>query len=178
MLLIGSKVKIRNFEASDLEPLLKLVQDENNHDLAGLEYTEDVNFGRDLLDMYQKRDGAYAIALKDDNTMVGIIESNKRGESDELLATREIGFVIDQKFRQQGFAKEAVQLLIDHSFNDLNLTEIWASTEKDNLAPQKLLEILEFKYIYEVDQALPYTGRHNVVKYYLLRKDSLLVRNS
>lgn len=178
MLLIGRKVKIRNFEADDLEPFLKLIQDENNHDLAGLEYTEDVNFGRDLLDMYQRRDGAYAIALKDDNTMVGIIESNKRGESEELLLTREIGFVIDQKFRQQGFAKEAVQLLIDHSFNDLNLTEIWASTEKDNLAPQKLLEILEFKYIYEADQALPYTGRHNVVKYYLLRNDSLLVRNS
>jgi len=177
MLLIGKNVKIRNFEMSDLDQFLELVQDENNHELAGLEYTEDVSFGRDLLDMYRRRDGAYVIASKNDNQMVGIIESNKRGESAELLPTREIGFVIDRKFRQHGFAKEAVELLIKYSFEDLKLTEIWASTEKANIYPQKLLEKLEFKYIYEVDQALPYTGQHNVVKYYLLKSDSLPVRN-
>ena len=110
--------------------------------------------------------------------MVGIIESNKRGESAELLPTREVGFVIDRKFRQHGYAREAVELLIEHSFNDLKLKEIWASTEKSNLAPQKLLQKLEFKYIYEADQALPYMGRHNLVKYYLLKNDSLPVRNS
>lgn len=170
MELIGKHIKIRNFAMSDLEEFLKLVQDKNNHKLAGLEYTEDVDFGRDLLDMYQRRDGAYAIALQDTNQMIGIIELNKRGESTELLLTREIGFVINRSFRQKGYAKEAVKLLLDYGFNDLKLTEIWASTEKDNPAPQKLLETLDFKYVYEADQTLPYTGQHNLVKYYLLKK--------
>lgn len=170
MELIGKNIKIRNFQPDDIGQFLELVQDKNNHKLAGLEYTEDVNFGRDLLDMYQRRDGAYAISLKNDNTMIGIIELNKRGETADLLPTREIGFVIDRKFRQKGYAKEAVELLLKYSFNELGLTEIWASTEDTNQAPQKLLEKLDFKYVYEADQALPYTGEHNFVRYYLLRK--------
>ena len=170
MNLIGNKIKIRNFEATDLDQFLELVQDQNNHELAGLEYTDDANFGKQLLEMYHRRDGAFAIALKETNQLVGIIELNKRGESDELLQTREIGFVINRKFRQLGYAKEAVQLIIDYGFKTLNLTEIWASTERENLAPQRLLEILEFKYIYEATQTLPYTGQHNRVKYYLLKK--------
>ena len=120
--------------------------------------------------MYQRRDGAFVIAQKDTDQMVGIIEMNKRGESNDLLLTREIGFVINRKFRNQGFAKESIQLLIDYGFNELNLTEIWASSEKDNQAPQKLLELLGFKYIYEVNQALPYAMQSNLVKYYLLKK--------
>ncbi|MFC6177424.1 GNAT family N-acetyltransferase [Companilactobacillus huachuanensis] len=170
MTLIGRNVIIRNFEMSDLEQFLELVQDKNNHELAGLEYTEDVNFGRDLLDMYRRRDGSYTIALAGNNKMIGIIELNKRGESTELLLTREMGFVIDRKFRHQGYAKEAVGLMINYGFKNLQLTEIWASTEKDNPIPQGLLEKLDFKYIYEADQALPYTGQHNLVKYYLLKK--------
>ncbi|PMD68841.1 GNAT family N-acetyltransferase [Companilactobacillus nuruki] len=178
MLLIGRNIQIRNFKTTDINQFLELVQDKNNHDLAGLEYTQDVDFGRDLLDMYERRDSAYAVALKDDDTMIGIIELNKRGESEELLATREIGFVIDHRFRKKGYAKEAIKLLIKHGFDNLKLTEVWASTEVNNLAPQKLLETLDFEYVYEADQTLPYTGQHNPVKYYLLRNDSHLVRNS
>jgi Acetyltransferases, including N-acetylases of ribosomal proteins len=170
MNLIGKRVKIRNFEPSDLGQFLELVQDKNNHKLAGLEYTEDVDFGRDLLDMYQRRDSAYAVSLVENDKMIGIIELNKRGESAELLPTREIGFVIDKKFRNQGYAKEAVKLLLEYGFSKLQLTEVWASTEKDNLSPQKLLETLAFKYMYEVNQTLPYTGQSNPVKYYLLKK--------
>lgn len=170
MNLIGKRIKIRNFKESDLGQFLELVQDKNNHNLAGLEYTEDVDFGRDLLDMYQRRDGSYTISLVENDKMIGIIELNKRGESNELLPTRELGFVIDRKFRQQGYAKEAVQAMLEYGFNELSLTEVWAATEKDNLAPQKLLEQLDFKYMYEADQALPYTGQHNLVKYYLLKR--------
>lgn len=170
MHLIGSKVKIRNFETTDWEQFFKLVQDRQNHELAGLEYTDDDDFGHDLLDMYRRRAGAYVIASKDTDEMIGIIELNKRGESEGLLATREIGFVVGKEYRQQGFAKEAIQLLRDYSFNELDLTELWASTEADNVAPQKLLESLEFKYMYEADQTLPYTGQHNLIKYYLLTK--------
>jgi len=167
--LIGRNVKIRNFKASDLTEFTELVKDKNNHKLAGLEYTEDDDYISDLLDLYIRRKEAHAIALLDD-TFVGIIELNKRGESDDLILTREVGFVIDRKFRQKGYAKEAIQLLINYGFNELQLTEIWASTEEENRIPQKLLEILEFKYIYKVNQAFSYAEQSNVVNYYLLKK--------
>lgn len=170
MQLIGRKIIIRDFQKKDFPEFFELVQDKTNHELAGLEFTTDEEFAHDLLDMYQRRDGAFVIAQKDTDQMVGIVEMNKRGESGDLLLTREVGFVINRKFRKQGFAKEAMQLLIDYGFNELQLIEIWASSEKDNLAPQNLLESLGFKYIYEVSQALPYATQSNLVKYYLLQK--------
>ncbi|WCG36018.1 GNAT family N-acetyltransferase [Companilactobacillus farciminis] len=170
MNLIGNKIIIRDFQKKDFPEFFELVYDKTNHDLAGLEYTTDENFAHSLLEMYQRRDGAFVIAKKDTDQMVGIMEMNKRGESGDLLLTREVGFVVNRKFRKQGFAKESVQLLIEYGFNDLNLTEIWASSEKDNQAPQNLLESLGFKYIYEVNQALPYAMQSNLVKYYLLKK--------
>lgn len=170
MNLIGKKIIIRDFQKKDFPSFLELVQDKSNHDLAGLEYTTDETFARSLLEMYQRREGAFVIAKKDTDQMVGIVEMNKRGESGDLLLTREVGFVVNRKFRKQGFAREAMQLLIDYGFKKLQLTEIWASSEKDNQAPQNLLESLGFKYIYEVSQALPYATQSNLVKYYLLQK--------
>ncbi|MQS76304.1 GNAT family N-acetyltransferase [Lactobacillus halodurans] len=170
MLLIGRKIKIRNFEKTDLKPFLELVKDKNNHDSSGLEYTTDEKFGADIFDLYLRREDVYAIALKDNDLMIGLIELNKRGVTQTLLATREIGFVIDKKFRHKGYAKEAVQLLIDYGFNELKLTEIWAGSREDNPISQKLLEKLKFEYIYKVNQAVPYVSQVNIVKYYLLKK--------
>jgi len=170
MLIIGRNIKIRDFEAKDFEQFFELVQDKNNHELAGLEYTADKNFAKNVFDLYLQREGTYVVALAADDKMIGIIEMNKRGESEGLISTREVGFVIDSRFRQKGYAGEAVKLIVDFGLNDLQLDEIWASTEEKNLTPQKLLEKLEFKYIYSADQALPFAEESNVVKYYLLKK--------
>ncbi|MFH5810806.1 GNAT family N-acetyltransferase [Companilactobacillus sp. FL22-1] len=170
MNLIGKNIQIRGFKNEDFEAFFALVSDKRNHELAGLEYTDDRTFAQNLLELYQRRQGAFVIALKKTDQLVGIIELNKRGESNALLLTREIGFVVSRDFRRQGYAKEAVQLLIDYGFNEIHLNEIWAATETKNLAPQELLESLNFKYIYEAEQTLPYTGQHNLVKYYVLKK--------
>lgn len=170
MNIIGKNVKIRNFETSDLGQFSELVQDKNNHKLSGLEYSIDSAFIKELLDMYIRRDSAYAISLIEDNKMIGIIELNKRGESEELMLTREIGFVVDRKYRKNGYAQEAVSLISDYGFDKLHLTEIWASTEEANLAPQRLLEKLKFEYVYEANQSLPFAEQSNIVKYYLLTK--------
>ncbi len=169
MLIIGRKVKIRNFEKTDFDQFWSLVNDKNNHDLAGLEYTSDETFAKNLFDMYLRREDTYVIALVSDNSMVGIIELNKRGESESLILTREVGFVVDSKYRQKGYASEAVKLIVDFGRKELHLNEIWASTEESNTTPQKLLEKLGFKYIYSADESLPFVSQHNVVKYYLLK---------
>lgn len=170
MLIVGKDIKIRDFTETDFPQFQALVGDKNNHELAGLEYSNDSDYVHQLFEMYRKRDDANVIAGIENNKMVGIIEINHRGESADLVLTREIGFVIDQKYRQKGFATEAMQLVIDYGFNQLHLKEIWASTEEKNQVPQRILEKLGFKYIYSADQALPFANQSNIVRYYLLKK--------
>ncbi|WP_334352149.1 GNAT family N-acetyltransferase [Companilactobacillus sp. HBUAS56257] len=170
MLLIGRNIIIRDFKEEDFEPFFTLLKDKTNHDLAGLEYTEDPDFAKKLFTLYQKRDDAHVIAQKDTDLMVGIFEINKRGESIGLAQTREIGFVIGKAYRKKSYATESVNLVINYGFNRINLTEIWASTEESNKVPQKILEKLKFKYIYSAQQTLPFTTQSQSLKYYLLKK--------
>ncbi|WP_125763294.1 GNAT family N-acetyltransferase [Companilactobacillus hulinensis] len=171
MHLVGNNVIIRNFEEKDFDSFYRLVKNKSNHDLSGMEYSTDINEAKEIFSRYMKIKGSYCIALKPNSLMVGIIELNERGVTGGLERTRELGFIIEEKYRRQGLASEAVDLMINYSFNELELTELWAAAEKSNVAPQKLLVKHNFKYIYEVKQEFTFFGgEDNVIKYYLLKQ--------
>ncbi|APX72029.1 GNAT family N-acetyltransferase [Companilactobacillus allii] len=170
MHLIGKKVIIRNFEEGDFDSFYVLVKNKANHDLSGMEYTTDINEAKKIFYRYMETPGSYCIALKESSLMVGIIELNERGMSGELQKTREVGFIIEGKYRRLGLASEAIELIIKYGFERLGLIELWASAEEDNIAPQKLLVKHNFKYIYEVNQALNFLGGDDkILRYYLLK---------
>jgi [ribosomal protein S5]-alanine N-acetyltransferase len=59
--------------------------------------------------------------------------------------TTEIGYALDQKFRGQGIATEAVQALSEWAFQDSDLHVIRAETPVDNMGSQRVLEKNDFK---------------------------------
>ncbi|AKP68051.1 GNAT family N-acetyltransferase [Companilactobacillus ginsenosidimutans] len=173
MELTGEKIIIRNFEESDFEVFSQLVQDQSNHETAGLEYSLNKNNSRDIFNKYLVLANTYVIALKSSHKMLGIIELNERGVSDGLDKTREIGFVISSDQRNHGYASEAIKLMLSHSFNTLHLTEVWASVKTTNPVPQALLSKLGFKYIYQVSQdPLHLESEDKMLKYYLLKNEN------
>lgn len=170
MHLVGNKVVIRNFQEGDFDSFYRLVKNKRNHELSGMEYTTDINEAKRIFDRYLKLETSYCIALSENSLMVGIIELNERGVNSGLEHTRELGFIVDEKYRQQHLATEAVELMIKYSFEELKLTELWAAAEKHNIAPQKLLVKQNFKYIYEVDQNFSLLDNtDNLIEYYLLK---------
>lgn len=170
MHLVGNKVVIRNFEEKDFDSFYSLVKNKRNHELSGMEYTVDINEAKHIFNRYLKLKTSYCISLKENSLMVGIIELNERGVTGGLESTRELGFIIEEKYRQQHLASEAVELMIKYGFEDLKLTELWAAAEKHNIAPQKLLVKHNFKYIYEVNQDFSLLDNSdNLLEYYLLK---------
>src|SRR5699024_2261317 len=101
MHLIGRKVIIRDFVDEDFESFYRLVQDEDNHKKAGLEFVLNRDLAKELFKKYQELPNSYAIALEN-NSMVGIIELNERGMTADLKKTREIGFIVDRDYRRKG----------------------------------------------------------------------------
>ena len=59
--------------------------------------------------------------------------------------TTEIGYALDQKFRGQGIATEAVQALSEWAFQDTGLHVLRAETPVDNVGSQRVLEKNKFE---------------------------------
>jgi RimJ/RimL family protein N-acetyltransferase len=59
--------------------------------------------------------------------------------------TSEIGYALDQKFRGQGIATEAVQALTEWAFQDAGLQVLRAETPVDNAGSQRVLEKNRFQ---------------------------------
>ena len=59
--------------------------------------------------------------------------------------TSEIGYALDQKFRGQGIATEAVQALSEWAFLDAGLHVLRAETPVDNAGSQRVLEKNKFQ---------------------------------
>ncbi len=51
-----------------------------------------------------------------------------------------LGILIDKDFRQQGYAKAALELCIEYLFRDLLLHQVHCSVDATNIASQKLFE--------------------------------------
>lgn len=102
--------------------------------------------------------------------MIGLVELYERGLDEQagLLVTKDLGFMLDKDYWQQGLMSEALTALINYAFGELKQQQIWAGTFPNNDASQKILEKLGFKYVYTADfnQAVA-TGEFEE-KYFLL----------
>ncbi len=59
----------------------------------------------------------------------------------------EIGYALDQKFRGHGYAREAIQALVEWAFQDADLHYIRAETPCENIASQTVLKANNFVQI-------------------------------
>ena len=93
----------------------------------------------------------WEIILKSSSCSVGGI--GLAGLPDDQ-GTTEIGYALDQKFRGQGIATEAVQALSEWAFQDVDLRIIRAETPVDNEGSQRVLEKNNFQKTGEKTLAL------------------------
>ncbi|WP_205945196.1 GNAT family N-acetyltransferase [Pedobacter hiemivivus] len=63
----------------------------------------------------------------------------------------ELGFVLLQQYRGQGFMTTAIALAIEFGINNIGLKRIWAETTQDNEGAIKVLERLNFFKIADLD---------------------------
>jgi ribosomal-protein-alanine N-acetyltransferase len=78
----------------------------------------------------------WGIALKPEGEIIGTI-GFYRGFRDK---TGEIGYVLNEKFRRQGFMQEAIVAVLQVGFSQLLLDKIIAYTDQDNIASMNVLQ--------------------------------------
>ncbi|WEV38949.1 GNAT family N-acetyltransferase [Lactobacillus sp. ESL0680] len=174
-----SRVYLRSFNLADAPTILRWGQDDYYYKYAGFSRYQNLAQAETAAGQYATRDNSYAICLKETQQLIGLVELYERGTNEQdLLQTKEVGFLLDKSFSGHGYMTEALQLVFAYAFNQLDQTEIWAGTFVHNLKSQKLLQRLGFKYVYSVDLSKISQLFSYQEKYYLLVRKEWLKINS
>lgn len=92
---------------------------------------------------FEKRDVHFlSIRLLSDDSYLGRITLFELNESNRSI---EVGYMLGPPYRRQGYAREAMDLVLGFVFGTLNLNRIVAQTGAFNLASIALLESLGFQ---------------------------------
>jgi diamine N-acetyltransferase len=145
--LIGSKIYLRALEPSDLDFLYRVENDESIWSLSSNQapysrYVLEQYLENALADIYETKQVRFAVCLSNNHECIGLIDlfdfdpKNKRAG---------IGILIyDEIYRNEGYGKEALLLIIQYSFVHLDLHQLYANISTTNLASIKLFENVGF----------------------------------
>ena len=98
----------------------------------------------------------FAIRLNQTNELIGNIGLN---DVDFLHRTAELGIIIGNKtYWKQGYCKEAIELLLDFTFNILNIKNVYLKVYEFNVPGIKLYEKVGFKIAGRLRKALEING--------------------
>lgn len=64
---------------------------------------------------------------------------------DSINSRAKIGILVDETYRHQGYATQALQLCLDYLFNDLMLHQAFCAVDEKNTESQRLFEQQGFK---------------------------------
>jgi len=153
MLLSGKKIFLRSLQTSDAGLLYKWENDKSIWSVSGTKkpFTkkEIKDFIANQKDIYLDKQLRLMICIpsptgrrtKDEG--IGCIDLFDYNESD---CSAGIGILIaDKKNRQNGYASEALELLIKHSFGKLHLLKLYCHVAENNIPSLKLFKKHKFK---------------------------------
>ena len=147
--LIGQKIHLRALEPEDLDFLYTI---ENNESFWEVSSTQ-TPFSRFILeqyivnshqDIFEAKQLRLIIVDNITNISVGMIDLF---EFNPLHKRAGIGILIIESEQHNGFASEAIELLINYSFNQLNLHQLFANITADNTKSLELFKKYNFKKI-------------------------------
>lgn len=133
--LTGQNIYLRALEPEDLEFIYAIENDESIWHVSNTQ----TPYSRFLIkqylenahqDIYEAKQLRLAICLKDNNNAIGLIDLF---EFDPMHQRAGVGIVIQNEMSKgKGFGAEALRLMIDYAFSQLNLHQLFANIGEDN----------------------------------------------
>jgi len=140
---------LREVQPSDLDLLLSWENDPENWKVSGTvkPYTveEMMSFVTDTSSIAENRQKRWMICLAENQLPIGTIDLF---HADLIHGFAGVGILIAKKeMRQKGFAKQALELLIELAKNELNFTNLTCSIQSDNDSSIQLFKKVGFEEI-------------------------------
>lgn len=140
MNLKGNQIRLRLLEKSDAQPLAKVANNkkiaDNLRDVFPYPYTiKDANW---FIDMVQSQAETPRFAIEYQGEFAGMIGLHL--QPDVYRKSVEIGYWLGEPFWGKGIATEAVKLIVDYGFKNLDINRIWAGVFAYNAGSKRVLE--------------------------------------
>ncbi len=111
---------------------------------------------------------ALAVILKEGHQLIG--DCSLKLVDNQV----EIGCIIAPKYQHQGFANEALGLLIDYCFANMDIDEVYGITDSENRASIRLMESLHMVKSPDFEEKVVCKGLLSVeYKYAIKKSDSV-----
>ncbi|UYW01431.1 GNAT family N-acetyltransferase [Flavobacterium agricola] len=142
-------VYLRALEPTDLNFLYQVENNTNLWHVSGTQapyskYILEQYLQNATQDIYQAQQLRLAICTAN-HELVGLLDLFDFSPQNSRAG---VGIVIaENKFKQQGYAKNALQLLIQYCFTVLNLNQLYANIEQDNTASLALFKAVNFELV-------------------------------
>jgi len=160
--LATARLRIRPFCNDDLEDCIQFrrevfgVEEAPAKAQSWLNWT--IDSYRELAGLGQPPYADYAIELRGDGSFIGSVGivptvvpwGALQGDPADALLTPEIGMFwgILPAWRRRGYAVEAGGALLDYLFSELKARQVVATTERDNIASQRIMDKLGMKLLH------------------------------
>ncbi len=146
MKLSNHLIKLRAVEPEDLEFLYGIENNEAHWEVSGTQkpfskYVLKQYIENSHLDIYEAKQLRFMITNVDDIAVGTIDLFNYMPEH----ARAGVGILIDEKHQRKGYAKQALLLLHQYAFTQLNLQQLYANIAVDNLKSICLFESLSYQ---------------------------------
>lgn len=148
MELITDRLLLRPWQESDAESLYEYAKDSEVGPIAGWPVHTSVENSRGIIREVLSAEETYAVCLKKDRKAIGSIGLMVGAASNLSLPDTEgeIGYWIGVPYWGQGFIPEAVNELLRHGFEDLELEKIWCGYFEGNAKSNRVQEKCGFTY--------------------------------
>lgn len=145
-MLKGKKIYLRGVEIEDLALIERVENNPDNWLVSGTL----IPFSKKSLEEYvlairdlnMDKQSRFVISTIHDDKSIGTIDLF---EYDSINRRAGVGIIIEEKYRSNGYASEALELLCAYAFSYLNLHQVWANILENNNASQKLFEKNNFE---------------------------------
>ena len=131
-MLKGEKILLRSLRDSDLDILINI---ENNPDNWKFGSEKKIFTNKDFINYINNSSTSikvakqYRFVIEFSNIPVGFIDLFNYTEN-----CCEVGVFILKKYRNRGFATDALKLIVNYSFNSLKLESVHCSIDKNNIS--------------------------------------------
>jgi RimJ/RimL family protein N-acetyltransferase len=142
------RLVVRRLTTEDEEFMLDLLNQPSFHRFIGDRGVTTLDQARTYIEEralagYEKNGfGPYAVELKKDGSVIGIVSLLDRDELEDV----DIGFAFLPGHWRQGYAYEATSAMMENAFAELGLDRIIAVTQVENTASIKTLEKMGLAY--------------------------------
>ncbi len=173
-----NRLILRSMQISDAKDYYEFAKLSNVGPNAGWEPHKSIKQTKEIIRQIIYRKPFYelpnlSIVLKEENKMIGTIELfNYQSFNSDTYNTAELGFALNPTYQNKGYMQEASASLIDYTFNNLLIDNIYTHILVKNTPSIKIMEKNNFKLIGRYDKAyLRYDGKELDYYYYLLTKE-------